>query len=111
MGQGARAGLANAMKKLDKQIDIVQKCNIKVLALCKRFHLYFKTKQFGEVSLIGLELMSCDNKADRAEHERDRLLLLVKDKKSEMDHIDKRNAQQKANATGDWANDARNEFR
>jgi len=109
--QGARAGLANAMKKLDKQLNLTQKYNAKILDLCKRFNMYYKMKSFKEVSLIGLELMSTDNKADKSEKERDRLMLLVKDKKSEMDHIDKRNAQQKANSTGDARLDAKNEFR
>jgi len=108
--QGARAGLANAMKKLDKQLDIVHKANERILTLCKRFNQYYKIKDFAQVSLIGSQLMATDAKADRAEHERDRLLLLVKDKKAEMDHIDKRNVASK-NQQGDAAERARNEFR
>jgi len=108
--QGARAGLSNAMKKLDKQLEIVHKANSRILDLCKRFNMYFKIKDFAQVSLIGAQLMANDAKADRAEHERDRLLLLVKDKKAEMDHIDKRNVAAKQQQ-GDAAERARNEFR
>jgi len=89
--QGARGGLGNSMKKLDKQLAMVQDCNQKVLDRCKRFNQYFKMKDFKQIGVIGMELMSLQAKCDKAEAERDRLLLVVKDKKREMDHIDRRN--------------------
>lgn len=89
--QGARGGLANAMHKLDKQLAMVQDCNHKILGECSRFGLCMKTKDFSQIALIGKKLDQLQHKADRAESERDRLLELVKDKKTEMDHIDHRN--------------------
>lgn len=89
--QGARGGLGNSMKKLDKQLALVQECNQRILDKCKAFGMYFKIKDFKQIGHIGMELMSLQNKCDKAEAERDRLLLVVKDKKREMDHIDRRN--------------------
>lgn len=89
--QGARGGLGNSMKKLDKQLAMVQDMNSKILDKCKRFGQYFKMKDFKQIGVIGMELMSLQKKCDKAESERDRLLLVVKDKKREMDHIDRRN--------------------
>jgi len=89
--QGARGGLGNSMKKLDKQLALVQDCNQRVLDKCKRFAMYFKMKDFKQIGVIGMELMHLQAKGDKAEAERDRLLLVVKDKKREMDHIDRRN--------------------
>jgi len=89
--QGARGGLGNSMKKLDKQLALVQSCNSSILDKCKRFNMYFKMKDFKQIGVIGMELMGLQSKCDKAEGERDRLLLVVKDKKREMDHIDRRN--------------------
>jgi len=89
--QGARGGLGNSMKKLDKQLAMVQDCNQKILDKCKNFNMYFKMKDFKQIGAIGMQLMALQAKCDKAEAERDRLLLVVKDKKREMDHIDRRN--------------------
>jgi len=99
--QGARSGLRACMKKLDKQLARVSTSNMKILDCCKRFNMYFKMKSFKEIGVIGMDLMKYQNDADRAEQERDRLILLVKDKKTEMDHIDKRNAADEANRDKD----------
>jgi chromosome segregation ATPase len=89
--QGARGGLGNCMKKLDQTLEKVQKMNQQILDQCKRFQLSFKMKDFKNIGQIGLHLMRLQDKCTRAEQERDRLLLVVKDKKREMDHIDRRN--------------------
>jgi Ca2+-binding EF-hand superfamily protein len=99
--QGARSGLRACMKKLDKQLALVATSNQKILDCCKRFNMYFKMKSFKEIGVIGMDLMKYQNKADRAEQERDRLILVVKDKKNEMDHIDRRNKAEEANRDKD----------
>lgn len=73
--------------------------------------MYFKIKDFKEIGVVGLELISTQNKIDRSSEERARLVELLKDKKREMDHLERRN-EGTFGAAGQSAEErARNEFR
>jgi len=108
--QGARCGVGNAMKKLEKVLGKNNRWDAKIIDLCKRFNMYFKIKEFKEIGLIGLELIATQNKIDRSGDEKIRLFALLKDKKREMDMLARRNEKNDAD-TRSAEDRARNEFR
>jgi len=109
--QGARAGVGNAMKKLQKLLTKNVNWDGRIIELCKRFNMYFKIKDFKEIGVVGLELISTQAKIDRSTDEMNRLVELLKDKKREMDHLDRRNEQTFGQAGMSAQDRARNEFR
>lgn len=109
--QGARCGVGNAMKKLEKILTKNVNWDAKIIELCKRFNMYFKIKDFKEIGVVGLELIATQAKIDRSQDEQNRLVELLKDKKREMDHLERRN-ENTFNTAGQSAEErARNEFR